>query len=395
MSDTDSYYVPFRYGQTSSNVTHVNGTGLESASGSFQRPRGAGSYDNRQFVDVPGGGGSHEYSNVKKVISHQPKQLEVVTEKQYVTPEPYVTPESTLTQEQYVMQEQHVTKQSIVTKQPKLTHVTQHPNVTQPELTQQGNDFDAHKLQHGLFDCFKLCRDQKGTEKFCKICWCSPCMECSIAEDLNHSMGYSALCSLGIGSIMLRSKLREKYNIDERSGLCTDIFSVCPFYLCHVCQLRQEIDTRHGEKVTPLSPPLVADDMQAGQPREWTTGLLNCTAYADPWGRPELTNKCISTIFCAPCVEMGVADDLGENACLPCLGPVGSLALRTKLRRSHNIEGTICGDLKSVCFCYCCHVCQMSREIEAITNATKVKMMENGQVVTGQPISALMVKSTM
>ncbi|XP_067867187.1 cornifelin homolog B-like isoform X1 [Heterodontus francisci] len=66
--------------------------------------------------------------------------------------------------------------------------------------------------------------------------------------------------------------------------------------------------------------------------------------------------------ICPTILGCHLARDYGENCCLP-LAPGGLVALRTHMRLSYNIEGTICNDVLMMLFCGPCEICRMAREL--------------------------------
>uniref|UniRef100_A0A4W3JG74 Uncharacterized protein n=1 Tax=Callorhinchus milii TaxID=7868 RepID=A0A4W3JG74_CALMI len=70
----------------------------------------------------------------------------------------------------------------------------------------------------------------------------------------------------------------------------------------------------------------------------------------------------ISGCFC-PCVlSCYLAKLYGENF-MTALLPGGLTALRTHIRLSYKIEGTVCNDALIICCCGPCEVCRMTREV--------------------------------
>ncbi|ELU11432.1 hypothetical protein CAPTEDRAFT_152708 [Capitella teleta] len=98
---------------------------------------------------------------------------------------------------------------------------------------------------------------------------------------------------------------------------------------------------------------------ETGQPqniRDWTTGICGC--FEDCGG-------CLYGYFCMPCLLCTVAGQLSENCCVPiCLGRMGIVAMRTKLRTQYGITGSICDDCCIVTCCDALAVCQMHRELK-------------------------------
>ncbi|XP_067867188.1 cornifelin homolog A-like isoform X2 [Heterodontus francisci] len=85
----------------------------------------------------------------------------------------------------------------------------------------------------------------------------------------------------------------------------------------------------------------------------WSTGLCSLT---------DNIPICILGAICPTILGCHLARDYGENCCLP-LAPGGLVALRTHMRLSYNIEGTICNDVLMMLFCGPCEICRMAREL--------------------------------
>lgn len=96
-------------------------------------------------------------------------------------------------------------------------------------------------------------------------------------------------------------------------------------------------------------------------PRDWYEGLFGC--FSD-------LASCLCTTFFPVCYACILSTKAGENCCLPCCLPNGTwlIALRTKHRTSHNIQGSIMGDCCTVCWCGQCAMCQLAREIDNYGN---------------------------
>ncbi|KAK2163899.1 hypothetical protein LSH36_72g01003 [Paralvinella palmiformis] len=71
----------------------------------------------------------------------------------------------------------------------------------------------------------------------------------------------------------------------------------------------------------------------------------------------------ITGCFCLCCLSCSVASRLGENCCVPLCLQGGTMALRTKLRTQHGIQGSICKDWCATTFCGALAICQMDREL--------------------------------
>ncbi|XP_041069353.1 cornifelin homolog A-like [Cetorhinus maximus] len=85
----------------------------------------------------------------------------------------------------------------------------------------------------------------------------------------------------------------------------------------------------------------------------WSTGLCSLA---------DNVPICILGTFCPSILGCHVAHSYGENCCLP-LAPGALIALRTHMRLSYNIEGTICNDALMMLFCGPCELCRMAREL--------------------------------
>ena len=90
--------------------------------------------------------------------------------------------------------------------------------------------------------------------------------------------------------------------------------------------------------------------------RDWSVSL--CDICHNP-------KHCLCYWFFGPCYSGCQAARMGESFCVGCcLGQAGHLAMRTKIRTAHNIEGGICNDCCVIAFCGCCAACQMSVEMD-------------------------------
>jgi len=85
----------------------------------------------------------------------------------------------------------------------------------------------------------------------------------------------------------------------------------------------------------------------------WASGL--CACGLEP-------KNCFLTCFCYPCVTCDISRRMKENPCVPWL-PGGLMALVTKFRTKHGIQGSICCDFLTSCFCASCVSCRLTREM--------------------------------
>ncbi|XP_066573860.1 PLAC8-like protein 1 [Amia ocellicauda] len=89
------------------------------------------------------------------------------------------------------------------------------------------------------------------------------------------------------------------------------------------------------------------------QTGDWSTGLCSCCSDG---------LVCALGFFCPVALGCYTAHLYGENICLGCL-PGGATALRTHMRLTYGIQGTICNDALMVFCCGFCETCRMAREI--------------------------------
>nr|XP_057929137.1 cornifelin-like isoform X2 [Doryrhamphus excisus] len=131
----------------------------------------------------------------------------------------------------------------------------------------------------------------------------------------------------------------------------------------------------------------------ASQPLvDWENGLCDCFYSA---------NTCCFGFWCCPCLACTVAGKHGENRCLPlcdifspalctALGipffvPPAALSLRTSIRRTYGIKGSLCKDIAVSCFCMWCSWCQMHRELKERNKTTPVLNVPQTFPVVQQP----------
>ncbi|KAH0631065.1 hypothetical protein JD844_005152 [Phrynosoma platyrhinos] len=77
----------------------------------------------------------------------------------------------------------------------------------------------------------------------------------------------------------------------------------------------------------------------------WSTGRYDCCSDCP-----------MSILSCY------ISHKYGEHCCLG-LVPGGMTALRTEMRHSYGIPGTVCRDALSMCLCGWCELCRMAREV--------------------------------
>ncbi|XP_060780698.1 cornifelin homolog A-like [Neoarius graeffei] len=88
----------------------------------------------------------------------------------------------------------------------------------------------------GLFDC------SSDMKTCCCGLWCLPCLQCQTVSDFGWCFCMPLLdCCLTV-SCCLRSKMRERYNIEGSS--IEDGLTVLCCYPCAWCQMSRELKTR-------------------------------------------------------------------------------------------------------------------------------------------------------
>ncbi|CAK8673596.1 unnamed protein product [Clavelina lepadiformis] len=96
---------------------------------------------------------------------------------------------------------------------------------------------------------------------------------------------------------------------------------------------------------------------------QWSSGICDC--FQD-------VKSCCCAFFLGNCYFGTIASRMGENCCVGCSGfaagcvPGGHLAMRSRFRGTHNIQGDICNDCCIVSFCLPCAMCQLSREMDRL-----------------------------
>ncbi|KAF4102973.1 cornifelin-like [Onychostoma macrolepis] len=89
------------------------------------------------------------------------------------------------------------------------------------------------------------------------------------------------------------------------------------------------------------------------QTGEWSTGLCSCCSDLF---------VCALGCICPIALSCYTANKYGENVCLACV-PGGMAAMRTHMRLTYGIQGTICNDALMTCCCGIFETCRMTREI--------------------------------
>ncbi|XP_072275908.1 cornifelin homolog [Pyxicephalus adspersus] len=87
---------------------------------------------------------------------------------------------------------------------------------------------------------------------------------------------------------------------------------------------------------------------------EWSSQLCDCCGDC---------GICLFGFFFPTCLACYVADKYGENCCLP-LVPGGMTAMRTHMRLTYGIQGTVCNDGLMMFCCGWCELCRMAREVK-------------------------------
>ncbi|XP_014056035.1 cornifelin [Salmo salar] len=108
-----------------------------------------------------------------------------------------------------------------------------------------------------------------------------------------------------------------------------------------------------------MSNPVITHQPGAGsygtnvQTGKWSTGLCSCCSDI---------LVCALGFICPLALGCYTANKYGENACLACV-PGGMTAMRTHMRLTYGIQGTICNDALMTCCCGFFEMCRMAREI--------------------------------
>lgn len=89
------------------------------------------------------------------------------------------------------------------------------------------------------------------------------------------------------------------------------------------------------------------------QTGEWSTGLCSC--FSDLF-------VCAVGCLCPLALSCYTASKYGENCFLGCL-PGGMTAIRTHMRLTYGIQGTIINDALMTFCCGLCETCRMAREV--------------------------------
>ncbi|KAK0131481.1 Cornifelin [Merluccius polli] len=91
------------------------------------------------------------------------------------------------------------------------------------------------------------------------------------------------------------------------------------------------------------------------QTGEWTSGLCSCCNDMP---------VCCLGFFCPLALGCYAASKYGESCCLGAL-PGGMTAMRTHMRLTYGIQGTVLNDTLMTCFCCPFEVCRMAREVRS------------------------------
>ncbi|KAG9492870.1 hypothetical protein GDO78_001038 [Eleutherodactylus coqui] len=89
---------------------------------------------------------------------------------------------------------------------------------------------------------------------------------------------------------------------------------------------------------------------------EWSSNLCDC---CDDCG------LCLFGLCLPSCFGCYVAKKYGENCLLPCV-PGGLTAMRTHMRLTYGIRGTVCNDALMMLCCGWCEMCRMAREMKRL-----------------------------
>uniref|UniRef100_A0A3Q4H866 Cornifelin n=1 Tax=Neolamprologus brichardi TaxID=32507 RepID=A0A3Q4H866_NEOBR len=92
--------------------------------------------------------------------------------------------------------------------------------------------------------------------------------------------------------------------------------------------------------------------------------ICACTLCFVRFRHSQMYSCCLGAVgcFCPLALSCYTANKYGENCCLGCV-PGGLAAMRTHMRLTYGIQGTICNDALMTFFCGHCEVCRMAREI--------------------------------
>ncbi|XP_076825110.1 cornifelin-like [Clavelina lepadiformis] len=116
-------------------------------------------------------------------------------------------------------------------------------------------------------------------------------------------------------------------------------------------------------QVITSQPAVVSTTVVTQQPtaKSWSTGLCDCC---------EDMRSCCCISWFGHWHYACLAQRMGEHCCVGYSGfqggcvPGGHLAMRSRFRATHGIQGSICNDSCQVCFCLPCAMCQLSREMD-------------------------------
>ncbi|XP_056133759.1 placenta-specific gene 8 protein-like [Lampris incognitus] len=116
----------------------------------------------------------------------------------------------------------------------------------------------------------------------------------------------------------------------------------------------------------------------------WSTGLCDCC---------DDMSACCYGFWCFPCFACSTSASFGENVCLPLCdilspaitaycglpfcAPPALLSLRVAVRHRYGLQGTICNDILTSCFCELCAWCQIAREIKIRKKTPAISNMQH------------------
>ncbi|XP_078422406.1 cornifelin homolog [Cetorhinus maximus] len=86
---------------------------------------------------------------------------------------------------------------------------------------------------------------------------------------------------------------------------------------------------------------------------QWSSGLCNIC---------DDMPVCCCGFLCPILMDCYVANSYGESCCLGCV-PGSMIAVRTHMRLSYGIQGTISNDAMMICCCGTLELCRMAREM--------------------------------
>ncbi|TNN02164.1 hypothetical protein fugu_009651 [Takifugu bimaculatus] len=137
-------------------------------------------------------------------------------------------------------------------------------------------------------------------------------------------------------------------------------------FLTQTLKSSQAAEVHTQLRMSTMSNPVITHQPGSGgygtnvQTGEWSTGLCSCCTDFF---------VCAIGCFCPMILSCYTANKYGENCCLGCL-PGGMTAVRTHMRLTYGIQGTIINDALMTFFCGICETCRMAREFFIGPSAT-------------------------